>query len=146
MIFENRILFVSCIFICIFIQMWPAFGKQNSTPKNFAEIRRELLTKSKSLLSKMSKFDVKATSDKSISTLKNHFRRKFFRHINVCYNRFKHCSIRLSPEFCASPNQTFSFYIWAKQYASDVMTGMVDGNTDIKCSDKLIWNIMKREQ
>ena len=89
----------------------------------------------------------KSSSSKmlSLERLKSRVRRQFFRQINICHKRFQHCSQVLSPEFCASPAQNISFYLWARQTAKEIMTGAYDGFTNIQCSNDFVKHVLSKK-
>ena len=60
----------------------------------------------------------------------------------ICYRRYQECSVRFSEAFCISPLQHFSFYIWARRMANDILDGKYDENKHVTCSKRLVRNIV----
>ena len=66
--------------------------------------------------------------------LQDKVRNELSHRINICHDRFQRCSEQLSRDFCASNSRKFSFYLWAKMLAKQIM----EGNDGIHCPDELL--------
>ena len=86
------------------------------------------------------------TTMSPVKHLKILIRQEFLRKINICYSRFQRCSRQLSPEFCASPTINFTFYLWARNLATNIMEGIDDGHRNVKCSSQFVRNVLLREK
>ena len=61
----------------------------------------------------------------------------------ICHRRYEKCSERFSGLFCISPLQNFSFYIWARRMANDIMNGKYDEHHgNVTCSKGFLKNII----
>ena len=79
-----------------------------------------------------------ASSSKQSSVASAHLKEKvqqsLARIISVCYERFQRCAKQISPQFCASSTKQYSFYLWAKKLAQNIMKG----TNGIQCPEKLL--------
>ena len=57
----------------------------------------------------------------------------FLNQVNICYARFKRCSSLLHPAVCSSTNVNFSFFIWVKKMAKQIMQ-----SSEVNCPRNLL--------
>ena len=78
----------------------------------------------------------------NILTKKLNFLHEIVEKAVICYRRYQECSDRFSGNFCISPLQHFSFYIWARRMANDILNGKYDEHKNVTCSKRLVKNIV----
>ena len=71
----------------------------------------------KEMVSAMSKLEQSQFGNK----YKDLILKQFFAISAICHDRFLRCSKILSPGFCISSSKNFSFYLWAKKVADNIL-------------------------
>ena len=75
-------------------------------------------------------------------TKKLEFLNKLVEKAVICHQRYEECSRRFTAAFCISPVQHFSFFIWARRMANNIMNGKYDEHKTTTCSTFLVENII----
>ena len=71
----------------------------------------------KEMVSAMSKLEQSQFGNK----YKDLILKQFFKLSAICHERFVRCSTILSPGFCISSAKNFSFYLWARKIADNIL-------------------------
>ena len=144
--------YFNLIFLYFFIisqtsgQVW-ASGKSQAPKLNFKEMRRQFKPAAvESFQNFKETLDTKLTKPMSTEILNHAIRRQFFHQFNICHDRFQRCSRLLAPAFCATPSSNIVFYLWARNLANDIMEGVKDGHTNVKCSPVLLQRFLKYDE
>ena len=120
----------------------------NNKLVNTADIKGDIGSIQAVLRNRLAKIAAAAKQEKMLNSqirqyqLQQKVRQEVSKKIKICYERFQKCSAELSAEFCANSSQSFSFYLWAKQLARDIMAGS-DG---MHCPDELLQKFLDGDQ